>query len=175
MNFQQYVELAMVTANKTLPRELVFANAALGMCGEYAELGHDLDRYFTGPGSSRLEYKEKAKKELGDVLWYVALAVDQIRAVEHLDFEEYMGNASLHRSIGDYADMVKKHICQGHPLETQAMIELLAVIIGQLRHIASDLDTTLGEVAEGNIAKLKARYPAGFEVTKSVHRKIGDE
>jgi NTP pyrophosphatase (non-canonical NTP hydrolase) len=175
MNFEQYAELAMTTANKSLPRELVFANAALGLCGEYAELGHDLDRYFTGPGSTRLEYKGKAIKELGDVLWYVALGADAIGAAAHLSLDEPISRASLHRSTGEYADMVKKHICQEHPLDKQTMTELLATILGQLRSIAMELDTTMGEVAEGNIAKLKARYPAGFQAAKSVHRKIGDE
>ena len=36
------------------------------------------------------------------------------------------------------------------------------------------LGLSLDDVAQTNIDKLKARYPDGFEVDKSLHRKEGD-
>lgn len=73
MTGNMYQSLALVTANKEMLREQESAllNGVLGMCGESGEIadmfkkrafqGHDLDM-------------EEVAKELGDVLWYVALA-----------------------------------------------------------------------------------------------------
>ena len=70
MNGDTYQELALRTAGKHDP-ERQLLNAALGLCGESGEFadtvkkslfhGHPLDRSALG-------------KELGDVMWYVALA-----------------------------------------------------------------------------------------------------
>jgi NTP pyrophosphatase (non-canonical NTP hydrolase) len=172
MNFQEYVPLAVRTANKDLPRELQFANTALGLCGEANELHQDMLN-FQAYGTT--EYYSKAVKELGDVLWYVALAADLSRVTEHLTFgENDRPGVKLFHSIGEYADLIKKHICQGHPRDDKAITEILGDIICSLRDIAMELNTTCEEAAEGNIRKLMERYPAGFEAKKSIHRKIGD-
>ena len=69
MNFNEYQNLAMRTANKSCD----YANAGLGLTGEAGECadiikkhmyhGHELD-------------KESLKKELGDVMWYIALTCE---------------------------------------------------------------------------------------------------
>lgn len=173
MNFQEYAPLAVRTANKDLPRELLFANAALGMCGESAELDSDF-AVWKATQSERDQLK--AIKEMGDVLWYVALAAHLSNVVEHVDFEDTERGNELYlfAAIGAYTDHIKKHICQFHERDDKHITELLNTILIGLRKLAVKLGTTLGEVAEGNIQKLKERYPSGFEAAKSIHRKIGD-
>lgn len=73
MDFDEFQKLAMRTANFDNDNQLI--NAALGLvgeAGEFADLvkkvhfqGHELD-------------KEALKGELGDVLWYVALACEDL-------------------------------------------------------------------------------------------------
>ena len=74
---------------------------------------------------------------------------------------------------GEAIDIVKKHLHQGHELDKEALIKELGDIAWYLAETAYALDVELDEVLEGNITKLKARYPEGFDCEKSVHRKNG--
>lgn len=71
---------------------------------------------------------------------------------------------------GEVIDLVKKHLHQGHPLDKEKLIKELGDIAWYLAEVAYVLDTDLDTVLEQNIAKIKARYPAGFDTEKSIHR-----
>lgn len=71
---------------------------------------------------------------------------------------------------GEAIDMVKKHLHQGHELDKENLIKELGDIAWYLAETAYALDVDLDEVLEQNIAKLKARYPEGFDTEKSIHR-----
>ena len=71
---------------------------------------------------------------------------------------------------GEAIDIVKKHLHQGHPLDKEKLVKELGDIAWYLAETAYALDVDLDEVLEGNIAKLKARYPEGFDTEKSIHR-----
>ena len=71
---------------------------------------------------------------------------------------------------GEVIDIVKKHLHQGHDLDRETLIKELGDIAWYLAEAAYALDTDLDAVFEGNIAKLKARYPAGFDTERSIHR-----
>jgi len=82
MTANEYQKLAFKTANKLNKNEMRL-NGALGLCGESGEFadhikknlfqGHDLD-------------KEYMTKELGDIMWYVALACTSL----DIDLEDVM-------------------------------------------------------------------------------------
>ena len=69
MTINEYQKLAMTTLNPELSEKDVLINGVMGLCGESGEAidivkkwlaqGHELDR-------------DKLKKELGDICWYVA-------------------------------------------------------------------------------------------------------
>ena len=69
MTINEYQKLAMTTLNPELSEKDVLINGVMGLCGESGEAidivkkwlaqGHELDR-------------EKLKKELGDICWYLA-------------------------------------------------------------------------------------------------------
>ena len=71
---------------------------------------------------------------------------------------------------GEAIDLVKKHLHQGHELDKENLVKELGDIAWYLAEAAYALDTDLDAIFEGNIAKLKARYPQGFDTEKSVHR-----
>ena len=71
---------------------------------------------------------------------------------------------------GEVIDLVKKHLHQGHPLDREKLIKELGDIAWYLAEVAYVLDTDLDTVLEQNIAKIKARYPDGFDIEKSIHR-----
>ena len=71
---------------------------------------------------------------------------------------------------GEAIDIVKKHLHQGHPLDKEKLVKELGDIAWYLAETAYALDTSLEEVLDQNIAKLRARYPEGFATERSVHR-----
>lgn len=71
---------------------------------------------------------------------------------------------------GEAIDIVKKHLHQGHELNKDKLIKELGDIAWYLAEAAYALDVDLSKVLEGNINKLKARYPEGFSVDKSINR-----
>jgi NTP pyrophosphatase (non-canonical NTP hydrolase) len=72
---------------------------------------------------------------------------------------------------GEAIDIVKKHLHQGHPLDKEKLLKELGDIAWYLAETAYALDLELEVVLEQNIAKLKERYPEGFEAEKSMNRK----
>ena len=71
---------------------------------------------------------------------------------------------------GEAIDIVKKHLHQGHELDREKLTKELGDIAWYLAEAAHALDIPLDDVLDANIAKLKARYPAGFDTEKSIHR-----
>lgn len=71
---------------------------------------------------------------------------------------------------GEAIDIVKKHLHQGHELNKEKLIKELGDIAWYLAEAAYALDINLSDVLEGNINKLKTRYPEGFSVDKSINR-----
>ncbi len=71
---------------------------------------------------------------------------------------------------GEAIDIVKKHLHQGHELDKEKLVKELGDIAWYLAETAYALDVDLDDVLEGNIAKLRARYPDGFATENSVNR-----
>ena len=72
---------------------------------------------------------------------------------------------------GEVADMVKKHVAQGHPLDRERLIIEAGDVAWYLARLCTALDISLGEVLQRNIDKLIARYPDGFSPEASINRK----
>ena len=71
---------------------------------------------------------------------------------------------------GEVIDIVKKHICHGHELDREHLIEELGDVAWYLAEVAYALDLPLEEALRGNIEKLKKRYPDGFDKQRSINR-----
>lgn len=63
---------------------------------------------------------------------------------------------------GEVADLVKKHIGHGHDLPFDKVREELGDALWYITDLAAKLGFSLEEVASGNAAKLRRRYPSGF-------------
>ncbi|MBE5815925.1 MAG: nucleotide pyrophosphohydrolase [Clostridiales bacterium] len=75
---------------------------------------------------------------------------------------------------GEAIDIVKRWMAQGHALDKEHLIKELGDIAWYLAEAATALEIPLEEVFQGNIDKLKKRYPDGFEVQRSLVRLEGD-
>ena len=75
---------------------------------------------------------------------------------------------------GEFANLVKKLVAHGHEISKEEFIDELGDVLWYWVQGCTALGYTPQEVMEENIKKLEARYPNGFEVSKSEHRKEGD-
>ena len=80
------------------------------------------------------------------------------------------GGMGLCGEAGEAIDLMKKHLHQGHLLDREALLRELGDVAWYLAEAAFALDATLEEVCQGNIDKLRRRYPEGFSREKSLHR-----
>jgi NTP pyrophosphatase (non-canonical NTP hydrolase) len=71
---------------------------------------------------------------------------------------------------GEVADRIKKWLYQGHTFDRDALINESGDLLWYIAQLATALDVPLSEIAARNIAKLKARYPAGFDAQRSINR-----
>lgn len=71
---------------------------------------------------------------------------------------------------GEAIDLMKKHLYQGHDLDRVKLVKELGDIAWYLAEAATGLDTPLSEILQGNLDKLHARYPQGFDTKRSQHR-----
>lgn len=71
---------------------------------------------------------------------------------------------------GEAIDIVKKHLHQGHELDTDALAKELGDIAWYLAETAYALDMSLEDILRGNLEKLQKRYPDGFASEKSIDR-----
>ena len=71
---------------------------------------------------------------------------------------------------GEAIDIVKKHLHQGHELDKEKLAKELGDIAWYLAETAWALDIPLEEILQGNIDKLKRRFPEGFSTERSISR-----
>jgi NTP pyrophosphatase (non-canonical NTP hydrolase) len=86
-------------------------------------------------------------------------------------------SVGLASESGEFSEIVKKVIFQGKELNVDVryhMLRELGDICWYLANAANALGADLEEIVKMNVAKLEARYPNGFEVSRSENRAKGD-
>jgi NTP pyrophosphatase (non-canonical NTP hydrolase) len=76
---------------------------------------------------------------------------------------------------GEVVELVKKHLGHGHQLDVDLVVKECGDVLWYLATIADACGVSLEDVAQRNVAKLKARYPEGFSHAASRQRKAGDK
>ena len=74
MNFNEYQTLAISTAIYSEKWKIIYP--ALGLCGEAGEVAEKIKKNIRD--GAKDSFKNDIKKELGDVLWYVAVLANDI-------------------------------------------------------------------------------------------------
>jgi len=80
----------------------------------------------------------------------------------------------LSGEVGEFNDMVKKHIFHEKPLDELHLKKELGDVMWYVAMVAESMGWKLDDILEMNIEKLKARYPEGFDVERANNRKEGD-
>lgn len=84
------------------------------------------------------------------------------------------GLMGLNGEAGEALDILKKHLFQGHELDTAHIAKELGDVAWYLAVSAYAIGYDLETIIATNIAKLEARYPEGFDTEKSQNRVEGD-
>ena len=86
--------------------------------------------------------------------------------------EQQLANVALGLAgeSGEVADILKKHLFHAHPLDAAALAKELGDCLWYLAGAATALGLSLGDVAAGNVEKLRRRYPDGFSAERSLNR-----
>ena len=75
---------------------------------------------------------------------------------------------------GEAIDIVKKWLMQGHELDKEHLVKELGDVAWYLAEAATALEVPLEAVFQGNLDKLRQRFPNGFDTGASVNRKEED-
>ena len=102
-----------------------------------------------------------------DIDRYQELALETCGKIELTN-----GVLGLVGESGEVADLLKKHLFQGHELNEEKLIEELGDVMWYIAVCSKALNVDMNVVAERNIDKLIARYPNGFSAYKSINRTL---
>lgn len=80
------------------------------------------------------------------------------------------GVMGLNGEAGECIDIMKKYLYQGHELDIDGLFNELGDVLWYLAITVQALGTDMEYIAERNIAKLRKRYPNGFETERSINR-----
>lgn len=75
---------------------------------------------------------------------------------------------------GEAIDIVKKWLMQGHEPDKKHLARELGDVAWYLAEAATALVVSLEAVFQGNLDKVRQRFPNGFDTGASVNRKEGD-
>ena len=97
-----------------------------------------------------------------------------LRTVNLLKFskEGMLANGALGLSgeSGECADIVKKHLFQGHELDSEKLANELGDVAWYLAVTAKVIGLDLETVLQMNVDKLYKRYPNVLSADRSIHR-----
>ena len=186
MNFAEYQVLARRTQNNELSKDDKYRHAVFGMM---AELGEVMN--------VSIFDKEKEIDELSDLYWFISEAADvmgirlqvlaeEIEADRKIEYPapldkimERLADDSQTETkdipvtmmlyVSDLAGTAQKQY-QGHEVEPSFVRDTIKMLMEDLELYTSRLDISIPDVLEHNIAKLRKRYPNGFDTERSVHR-----
>lgn len=91
-----------------------------------------------------------------------------------LAFGEAISNYSmgLAGEAGEVLEPLKKFLYHGHTMDRAKVSDELADVIWYVCALANTLEVDMGAALERNEAKLRARYPEGFDTNNSVNRSV---
>lgn len=98
---------------------------------------------------------------------YVQLANRTVNADLPPSLQAANVGLGLAGEAGEVADLLKKHLCHGHELDRDRLVDELGDVCWYIARACNLFDLSLEQVLVGNIQKLADRYPQGFSQRRS--------
>lgn len=85
-------------------------------------------------------------------------------------------NHALHGMVGEVGEIhsIYQKVYQGHDFSDEHLQKEIGDLMWMIAELCTARGYSLNRICQMNIDKLKARYPEGFDVDRSLHRKDGD-
>lgn len=172
MKFAEYIPLAIRTESgrSSGSEQNRLLHAAMGMMTESVELMDFTDQ-------------SNLAEELGDICWYIAIAVDTIKPV---DFElvstkvfDRLGQGVVIRNLCQQScyllDMAKKNVFYGLQIDKVAFSQTCQLMVELIKSLCNMSGIQFTNVLAANIRKLRVRYPDKFTDESAVNRDLASE
>lgn len=104
---------------------------------------------------------------------YQKLASRTINTALHSNELELHALHGLSGEVGEIHSIYQKAY-QGHAVDSEHLKKEMGDLIWFIAELCTVSGFDMTEIAQMNIEKLKKRFPDGFSVEKSLHRKDGD-
>lgn len=90
----------------------------------------------------------------------------------NLTYNEKLCNcvAGMFGEGGEVADIIKKHLFQGHSFDRNHIAEEIGDLMFYIVNLATVLNMDMEDILDSNVDKLKKRFPDGFSTRKSIER-----
>lgn len=145
-------------------------HASLGLCDEAGEL------FAAKPGSIN------EKEELGDLLWFCALAGQVIKFESGIDVWSSTKQCTPDKTLAlaaacELAGLIKKPYAYGKekPMPYARVAGQIMMIIAVVKAVCVARGWDIFHVKAANIAKLQERYPEKFDSTAAYNRDLKKE
>lgn len=166
-------------------RMIRLLHAGLGMSSELTELTDAANR------ESGIDWVNVVE-ESADLAWYVAVAVNALE-FDHEEISSYessdtVGSLFKHSftsltgaissttwAIGNYNDLLKKHLFYGRELNMEKMKQTLQQLCVSIAGLCVVSGSTIEEARNTNIKKLRARYGEKFTEAAALNRDLTTE
>lgn len=96
--------------------------------------------------------------------------VKRTTATTELDDTLAMTAIGLSGEVGEINDQIKKFLFHNHFLSKDEIAKECGDVLWYLTALCNALGVPLQDVIEGNVAKLRRRYPDGFDAKMSKNR-----
>ena len=172
MTFNQYIPLAVRTESprSSCSEQNRLLHAAMGAMTESVELMGFTDQ-------------SNLTEELGDICWYIAIAVDTIKPV---DFEpvctrvfdglrQGVAIRNLCEQSAHLLDMTKKNVFYGRQIDKVAFLQTCQLMLELVNSICNISGIQFTNVLAANIRKLQVRYPEKYSDHKADTRELASE
>lgn len=185
MNLTEYQKLAMRTSPEGHDRVL---NGCMGLVGEAGEVVDLVKKWkFQSVKGTELP-REKLVGEIGDICWYCAELTEGLKERLQAVYDRYarMVNEKINLDDGrpELAAFELAQACAAPAnlryfeggdeiqwaLKAGTERQVTVILLMCDRFLRRWCGSRLEEAMEGNIGKLRARYPDGFDAKKSMER-----
>lgn len=156
----------MPSSESKLPVMIVTRGMALDECGRRQVTGRAASGKFYIVGIRTFTLRQFRLMTLDE---YQTLAARTMGVRTQADQLSNMA-LGLAGEAGETADMLKKHLFHGKPLDADDVIKELGDVMWYVAGMATAIGVSLDEIAQRNVDKLRKRYPDGFSVEASARR-----
>lgn len=166
MNFEEYVNKSKRTRVDLGSVNANISHMLLGIGGEYL-------KEFLPAATKKIIDRAEVLDESGDILWYLANYCDLSKAGFYILKPDQ--SLTLGECIGILLEEHKKDIAYGKKSDGILCQTAVSTILSKLDAVFKTLDSSLEEVFDLNIAKLKIRFPDQFSSDLAINKDKSEE